>query len=103
MAVGTLRRDEGGWQRFHTSLAQAYVHGVTVDWRPAFAHARRPAIGPRVLRPRVGRAEANRKIVVAGRDRERAVELEAQAMIARRERQRFVLSGMQNCVVRGVA
>ncbi len=33
-AIGSLRRDEGGWQRFTTSLAEAYVHGVRVDWRP---------------------------------------------------------------------
>ncbi|MGP3923754.1 SDR family NAD(P)-dependent oxidoreductase [Streptomyces sp. 8N616] len=35
-AVGSLRRDEGGWNRFLTSLAHAHVHGVSVDWRAAF-------------------------------------------------------------------
>ncbi|AJE80652.1 modular polyketide synthase [Streptomyces albus] len=35
---GTLRRDEGGAARFLTSLAEAWTHGVPVDWdtvRPA--------------------------------------------------------------------
>ncbi|MER5640770.1 SDR family NAD(P)-dependent oxidoreductase [Kitasatospora sp. NPDC002227] len=31
-AVGTLRRDEGGTDRFLRSLAQAYVSGADVDW-----------------------------------------------------------------------
>ncbi|MFE9091252.1 SDR family NAD(P)-dependent oxidoreductase [Streptomyces griseus] len=35
-AVGTLRRDEGGLDRFLTSLGEAHVRGVRVDWRPAF-------------------------------------------------------------------
>ncbi|MEU1020486.1 SDR family NAD(P)-dependent oxidoreductase, partial [Streptomyces sp. NPDC005898] len=33
---GTLRRNEGGPQRFLTSLAEVYVHGVAVDWIKAF-------------------------------------------------------------------
>ncbi|WP_405776897.1 type I polyketide synthase [Streptomyces sp. NBC_01538] len=37
--VGTLRRDEGGRERFLTSLGTAYAQGVPVDWRPAFAGA----------------------------------------------------------------
>ncbi|TAI40948.1 SDR family NAD(P)-dependent oxidoreductase, partial [Streptomyces tsukubensis] len=32
IAVGTLRRDDGGAERLLTSLAEAYVRGVTVDW-----------------------------------------------------------------------
>ncbi|TGA88329.1 type I polyketide synthase, partial [Streptomyces palmae] len=32
LAVGSLRRDEGGMRRMLTSLAQAYVRGVPVDW-----------------------------------------------------------------------
>ncbi|HZN19882.1 MAG TPA: SDR family NAD(P)-dependent oxidoreductase [Micromonosporaceae bacterium] len=32
-AVGSLRRGDGGPTRFLTSLAEAYVHGVGVDWR----------------------------------------------------------------------
>ncbi|MEV4316931.1 type I polyketide synthase [Actinocrispum sp. NPDC049592] len=31
-AVGTLRRDEGGLARVFTSLAEAHVHGLEVDW-----------------------------------------------------------------------
>ncbi|WP_240687244.1 type I polyketide synthase [Amycolatopsis suaedae] len=34
-AVGSLRRDDGGPQRFLTSLAEAHVAGVPVDWRIA--------------------------------------------------------------------
>ncbi|HZN19090.1 MAG TPA: SDR family NAD(P)-dependent oxidoreductase, partial [Micromonosporaceae bacterium] len=33
LAVGSLRRDDGGPTRFLTSLAEAYVHGVPVDWK----------------------------------------------------------------------
>ncbi|MGA5819073.1 SDR family NAD(P)-dependent oxidoreductase [Kitasatospora sp. NPDC094028] len=33
--VGSLRRDEGGLQRFAISLGAAHVNGLTVDW-PAF-------------------------------------------------------------------
>jgi acyl transferase domain-containing protein len=40
VALGTLRRDEGGLGRFVTSLAEAYTQGVAVDWRPAFPGAR---------------------------------------------------------------
>ncbi|MFF3554924.1 type I polyketide synthase [Streptomyces tsukubensis] len=32
VAVGTLRRDDGGPQRLLTSLAEAHVRGVPVDW-----------------------------------------------------------------------
>ncbi|MEU9581384.1 type I polyketide synthase, partial [Streptomyces chilikensis] len=35
--LGTLRRDEGGLDRFLTSLAEAHCHGVTVDWETVFA------------------------------------------------------------------
>ncbi|GAB2724951.1 hypothetical protein GCM10010442_52970 [Kitasatospora kifunensis] len=35
--VGTLRRDKGGSERFLTSLAEAFVQGVRVDWTPVFA------------------------------------------------------------------
>ena len=45
VVLGTLRRDEGGLDRFRTSLAEAYTQGVAVDWRPAFPRRphRRPA------------------------------------------------------------
>ncbi|MGW4080856.1 type I polyketide synthase, partial [Streptomyces asiaticus] len=36
-AVGSLRRDEGGLDRFATSLAEAYVGGAAVDWAAMFA------------------------------------------------------------------
>ncbi|MEV5884914.1 type I polyketide synthase [Streptomyces sp. NPDC052020] len=32
VAIGSLRRDEGGGRRMLTSLAEAYVQGVRVDW-----------------------------------------------------------------------
>ncbi|MEU1020433.1 type I polyketide synthase [Streptomyces sp. NPDC005898] len=40
VALGSLRRDEGGLDRFLTSLAEAYVQGVVVDWAQAFEEAR---------------------------------------------------------------
>ncbi|MFC3586298.1 SDR family NAD(P)-dependent oxidoreductase, partial [Streptantibioticus rubrisoli] len=35
--LGSLRRDEGGLDRFYASLGEAYVHGVAVDWEAIFA------------------------------------------------------------------
>ncbi|WP_434101097.1 type I polyketide synthase [Streptomyces malaysiensis] len=35
-AVGSLRRDEGGLDRFLTSVAEAYVGGASVDWSTVF-------------------------------------------------------------------
>ncbi|MEV5986269.1 SDR family NAD(P)-dependent oxidoreductase [Streptomyces sp. NPDC052051] len=35
-ALGTLRRDEGGMERYLRSLGEAWTHGVNVDWAPAF-------------------------------------------------------------------
>ncbi|MBU3871298.1 acyltransferase domain-containing protein, partial [Streptomyces sp. 4503] len=32
VVIGTLRRDEGGLERFLTSAAEVFVRGVTVDW-----------------------------------------------------------------------
>ncbi|MGX1135459.1 acyl transferase domain-containing protein/acyl carrier protein [Streptomyces glaucescens] len=41
-ALGTLRRGEGGLERFLVSLAEAHTQGVGVDWRPVFeGHAAR--------------------------------------------------------------
>ncbi|AKN71145.1 hypothetical protein QR97_16165 [Streptomyces sp. PBH53] len=40
LAVGSLRRDDGGPARFLGSLAEAAVRGVPVDWRPALPGAR---------------------------------------------------------------
>ncbi|GHF52643.1 hypothetical protein GCM10010218_37630 [Streptomyces mashuensis] len=41
--LGTLRRDEGGLERFYTSLGEAFTHGADVDWNAVFAgtHPRR--------------------------------------------------------------
>ncbi|MDG5805266.1 SDR family NAD(P)-dependent oxidoreductase [Streptomyces ossamyceticus] len=36
VALGTLRRGEGGTQRVVRSLAEAFAHGVPVDWQPLF-------------------------------------------------------------------
>ncbi|MDH6145476.1 acyl transferase domain-containing protein/short-subunit dehydrogenase [Kitasatospora sp. GP30] len=35
--LGTLRRDEGGHDRFLTALAEAHAHGTAVDWHTVFA------------------------------------------------------------------
>ncbi|MFI6004238.1 beta-ketoacyl synthase N-terminal-like domain-containing protein, partial [Streptomyces sp. NPDC051366] len=37
VVVGSLRRGEGGPDRFLRSLAELHTSGATVDWRPAFA------------------------------------------------------------------
>ncbi|RDG33699.1 acyltransferase domain-containing protein, partial [Streptomyces corynorhini] len=37
VVVGTLRRDDGGSPRFLTSLAEAWVRGVPVDWTAVLA------------------------------------------------------------------
>ncbi|MFC7895174.1 SDR family NAD(P)-dependent oxidoreductase, partial [Streptomyces sp. NPDC057381] len=36
VAVGSLRRDEGGLARFLTSAAELFVHGTSVDWAALF-------------------------------------------------------------------
>ena len=41
VTVGSLRRDEGGLDQFVASLAQAQVHGISVDWRSLFVGTRR--------------------------------------------------------------
>ncbi|GAB2855551.1 hypothetical protein GCM10022221_63860 [Actinocorallia aurea] len=73
VAVGTLRRDEGGLARFLLSAAEAWTHGVEVDWAahtgrareavpelPAYAFDRRrhwlEAARPRGAAPGVGPA-----------------------------------------------
>ncbi|MET1073974.1 MAG: type I polyketide synthase, partial [Umezawaea sp.] len=37
LAVGSLRRDHGGLRRFLTSLGEAHVRGLRVDWAVVFA------------------------------------------------------------------
>ncbi|MFH8979375.1 acyltransferase domain-containing protein, partial [Streptomyces sp. NPDC017890] len=39
VAIGTLRRGEGGTSRFLLSLGEAHTHGVRVDWAPVFSGA----------------------------------------------------------------
>ncbi|MBP2327047.1 acyl transferase domain-containing protein/acyl carrier protein [Kibdelosporangium banguiense] len=39
VAIGSLRRHDGGLERFLTSVAEAHVQGVAVDWSPAFTSA----------------------------------------------------------------
>ncbi|GFJ85360.1 hypothetical protein Phou_095400 [Phytohabitans houttuyneae] len=41
VVAGTLRRDEGGLHRFAASLAELFVRGVPVDWKPFLAGGRR--------------------------------------------------------------
>ncbi|MDX3839894.1 acyltransferase domain-containing protein, partial [Streptomyces europaeiscabiei] len=36
VVVGSLRRGEGGLERFYLSLAEAWARGVSVDWTPVF-------------------------------------------------------------------
>ncbi|NYS19667.1 acyltransferase domain-containing protein [Streptomyces sp. SJ1-7] len=43
-AVGSLRRRQGGMDRFVTSLAEAYVHGAPVDWQHFLAAAPHPRV-----------------------------------------------------------
>ncbi|MFF2331327.1 MULTISPECIES: type I polyketide synthase [unclassified Streptomyces] len=50
VAIGSLRREEGGIERFLTSLAEAYVRGVTPDWRAVFPGARRVDVPTTVFR-----------------------------------------------------
>ncbi|MGX7761381.1 type I polyketide synthase [Streptomyces angustmyceticus] len=38
VALATLRRDDGSINRFLTSLAEAHVHGVNIDWYATFTH-----------------------------------------------------------------
>ncbi|MFC9477109.1 type I polyketide synthase [Nocardia sp. NPDC056952] len=41
IALGTLRRDSGGFDRMTTALATAFAHGAAVDWSPFYAGAGR--------------------------------------------------------------
>ncbi|TCO60869.1 type I polyketide synthase [Actinocrispum wychmicini] len=41
VAVGTLRRDDGGPDRLLMSLAEAFVNGTAVDWERAFQNGRK--------------------------------------------------------------
>ncbi|MFI6697454.1 type I polyketide synthase [Streptomyces sp. NPDC050509] len=39
VVVGSLRRDDGGARRVLTSLGEAFVHGVPVDWTQAYTRS----------------------------------------------------------------
>ncbi|MGV9367188.1 SDR family NAD(P)-dependent oxidoreductase [Amycolatopsis sp. NPDC003731] len=41
VVTGTLRRGDGGLDRLYTSFAEAWVHGVDVDWTPTFGEGAR--------------------------------------------------------------
>ncbi|RKN03702.1 type I polyketide synthase [Streptomyces radicis] len=41
VAIGSLRRNEGGRARFLASLSEAWTHGVPLDWDTVFTGARR--------------------------------------------------------------
>ena len=43
-AIGTLRRDDGGLDRFRFALAEAYAAGAAVDFTPCFGGARLVAL-----------------------------------------------------------
>jgi acyl transferase domain-containing protein len=43
--LGTLRREHGGFERFMTSLSEAWVRGVEVDWRAMFGETRAKRVG----------------------------------------------------------
>ncbi|MER5549744.1 type I polyketide synthase, partial [Streptomyces sp. NPDC002589] len=46
-AVGSLRRDDGGPERFLRSLAEAFVRGASVDWRAVLGTAGDASAGAR--------------------------------------------------------
>ena len=54
VAIGSLRRDEGGPERFLASVAQAWAHGASVDWQAALERsaARRVALPSYAFRRR---------------------------------------------------
>ncbi|MFF2661926.1 type I polyketide synthase, partial [Kitasatospora sp. NPDC058032] len=59
VALGSLRRDQGGPRRLHTALAEAHVRGAAVDWTAAFdAPARRHVPLPTYAFRRPGDAPA---------------------------------------------
>jgi acyl transferase domain-containing protein/Zn-dependent alcohol dehydrogenase/acyl carrier protein len=64
VVVGSLRRNEGGPDRFLRSVAELHVRGVAVDWTPALANGRwvdlpDHASGREVAGPSAARADAS--------------------------------------------
>ncbi len=45
LVVGSLRREQGGLERFLTSLGEAWVRGVDVDWKRVFAGSSAGRVG----------------------------------------------------------
>jgi len=45
LLAGSLRRDDGGLQRFLTSLGEVWVHGVDVDWDAVYAGSQAERVG----------------------------------------------------------
>ena len=46
VAVGSLRRDDGGRRRWLLALADAHAHGAPVDWAAVFGRGRSPVVLP---------------------------------------------------------
>ncbi|MGW2231976.1 type I polyketide synthase, partial [Streptomyces formicae] len=85
-AQGTLRRDEGGPERFLTSAAEGYVRGLPVNWQtlhagsgarrvdlPAYAFQRKRYWIDSVVTPADAAASPRRQIVVEGGEAEAAL------------------------------
>ncbi|MFE3883116.1 acyltransferase domain-containing protein [Streptomyces lydicus] len=51
VALGSLRRDDGDMDRFLTSLSEAHVHGVDIDWHTAFTHHGTQSSAQRITLP----------------------------------------------------
>ncbi|MFC0596903.1 SDR family NAD(P)-dependent oxidoreductase, partial [Streptomyces palmae] len=69
LVVGSLRRDEGGMRRMLASLAEAYVHGLPVDWAallPGDGRVDLPTYAFQRERYWVGRSEAVGDVRSAG-------------------------------------
>ncbi len=64
--AGTLRRDDGGPDRFLRSAAELWVQGVEVDWTPAFGEARRVPLPTYAFEHRDYWAEPVRRAEAAG-------------------------------------
>ena len=45
LVIGSLRREQGGAERFLTSLAEAWVHGAQVDWSELFKETDAQRVG----------------------------------------------------------
>ncbi|MEV7779267.1 type I polyketide synthase [Kitasatospora sp. NPDC088351] len=83
VVVGSLRRDDGGWDRFLASVAEAHANGVVVEWEqflpgpglvdlPTYAFQRQPywldgsTIGPVQVRTAVARRSGPKRSAPRG-------------------------------------